>query len=138
MKSLWTALASGLLMGAGFVISGMNQPEKVLGFLDIAGSWDPSLLLVMAGAVAVNLPASRWILGRKRPLLASGFHLPARQSVDRQLIVGSALFGIGWGLAGICPGPGIANLFAGGRTALLFILAMVVGFWLYSVFDRKK
>lgn len=124
---LLSALLSGCMFGIGLTIAGMTEPAKVLGFLDVIGAWDPTLALVMGGALAVTLPAFALILRRKHPLLASTFDLPSRRDIDGSLLVGAALFGIGWGLAGLCPGPAIALIFIDPELALPFLLAMLVG-----------
>jgi uncharacterized membrane protein YedE/YeeE len=120
-------LIIGLLFGAGLVVSGMINPAKVLNFLDLAGSFDPSLAFVMAGAVAVTVLGYRVVLARERPVLASSFHLPARQTVDARLIAGAANFGVGWGLSGLCPGPAISSLGLGAPGVLVFVPAMLAG-----------
>ena len=120
-------LIIGLLFGAGLVVSGMINPAKVLNFLDLAGSFDPSLAFVMAGAVAVTVLGYRVVLARERPVLASSFHLPARQTVDARLIAGAAIFGVGWGLSGLCPGPAISSLGLGAPGVLAFVPAMIAG-----------
>lgn len=121
----------GLVFGLGLLVSGMTDPAKVLGFLDVAalarGAWDPSLALVMAGAIAVALPGYRIVLRRPGPWLAERFQLPATRGLDARIVVGPALFGIGWGLAGICPGPLLATLAFGSRATLLFGAAMLAG-----------
>lgn len=132
MINIVTALISGLLMGAGLVISGMTSPDKVLGFLDITGFWDPTLMLVMGGAILVNLPATWLILKRQQPANAEHFHLPERTTVDKPLVLGTALFGIGWGIAGICPGPAVTSLLSGSADIILFFLAMIAGFRLHK------
>ncbi|WP_424810998.1 DUF6691 family protein [Roseococcus sp. YIM B11640] len=130
------SLLSGLLFGLGLVISGMANPAKVLGFLDVAGDWDPSLAFVMAGAVAVA--ALGFALGRRRgaPLYAPAFAEPPRRPVDAGLLGGAALFGLGWGLAGYCPGPALASLSFGGVTALTFVAAMLAGMGLFALIRR--
>lgn len=133
MKTLFSALLAGLLMGAGFVVSGMTDPDKVIGFLDITGYWDPSLMLVMGDAVAFNLLATWNILKLQRPVIESKFHLPTQTSIDRRLVIGSILFGIGWGITGICPGPGVASLLVGGTDIIWFIGAMLSGFYLVGL-----
>lgn len=123
--------AIGLVFGLGLLVSGMANPDKVLAFLDVAallrGAWDPSLALVMAGAIAVTLPGYRLVLRRRAPFLAERFQLPATSDLDSRIVVGPALFGIGWGLAGLCPGPLFASLAFGGRATLLFGAAMLAG-----------
>jgi len=126
-----SALAAGLLFGLGLAISQMVNPRKVLDFLDVAGNWDPSLALVMAGAVGVTMLAFRFVLKRKQPLFDGEFHLSRLTKVDRPLLVGSAIFGLGWGLGGYCPGPGIAALSTGSVEALVFVAGMALGSFLY-------
>ena len=126
----WPALITGLLFGAGLALSGMTDPAKVLGFLDIAGDWIPDLAFVMGGALVVTLGATPLVLGRARPLLADAFRLPINKTVDAQLLIGGVIFGIGWGLWGYCPGPAMASLAYGEPTTLMFVAAMLVGMWL--------
>jgi len=104
------ALGCGLVFGLGLTVSGMMNPAKVIGFLDVAGDWDPTLVFVMGGALLVTLPGYRAILKGRRPVLANSFSLPTKKSLDAPLILGSALFGVGWGLVGFCPGPAVAAL----------------------------
>ena len=122
-----SALVTGLIFGLGLAISQMVSPKKVLDFLDVSGNWDPSLLLVMGGAVGVAMLAFRFVLRRRQPLFGSEFHLPRLTKVDRRLLVGSAIFGVGWGIGGYCPGPGIAALSAGSVDALVFAAGMLLG-----------
>ena len=129
-----SALLSGLLFGAGLTISGMVNPAIVLGFLDVAGSWNPALLLVMVGALAVALPGYLFLQGRK-PLLAESKLAPARRDIDRRLIFGSAIFGVGWGLAGICPGPALTLFGIHPVMAFIFVAAMTVGMMLSRLAD---
>jgi hypothetical protein len=119
------ALLAGVLFGAGLTISDMVNPARVQNFLDIAGTWDPTLIFVMGGALAVALPGYRLVLGRPAPLSASTFHLPAARDLDGRLIGGAALFGVGWGLAGICPGPAFANLVTMLPGVVVFLAAML-------------
>lgn len=123
------ALLSGLVFGLGLILSGMGDPAKVQNFLDFFGQWDPSLALVMGGAIAVGLIAFRWAKRRKTALLGDAMQLPASTAIDRQLLTGSALFGIGWGLAGFCPGPAIMNLSTLTPQVWLFVAAMLAGMW---------
>jgi uncharacterized protein len=118
---------SGLLLGAGLLIAGMTNPAKVVGFLDVFGTWDASLALVMVGAIGVHCVLLRLVLRRPRPLFASAFQLPERTAIDGRLLLGSALFGVGWGLGGVCPGPGIVDAAAGSGYALVFTVAMALG-----------
>jgi uncharacterized membrane protein YedE/YeeE len=127
MKSQTAALFAGVVFGVGLGLSGMTQPEKVIGFLDIFGAWDPSLLFVMGGALVVHFFLSRWILRRERPVLDSRFHLPPRARIDARLVTGAAIFGVGWGLGGYCPGPAIVSLGSGAGPAVVFVAAMALG-----------
>lgn len=128
---LLVATIAGILFGAGLAIGGMTDPAKVIGFLDLAGRWDPSLAFVMGAAVCVTLPVFQLVIpGRVRPVLAAAFSMPTRRDVDRPLLVGAVLFGIGWGIAGLCPGPAIANLTTGRPEILAFVAAMIGGMWL--------
>lgn len=124
------ALITGILFGLGLSISEMINPARVIGFLDLAGRWDATLLWVMGGALAVTVPFYPLILRRARPLLDREFSLPTKSAIDRPLIVGAALFGIGWGLGGFCPGPALAALATGSSSMVLFVLAMIAGQWL--------
>ncbi len=133
MKQIVIAILSGLLFGAGLAISGMLNPEKVLGFLDITGHWDPTLALVMGGALLVNIPATRWILKQPTPKMAASFTLPSLKQVDKPLIIGAVLFGVGWGLVGLCPGPAITLLAGGSHQVVFFVSAMLAGLWLQPV-----
>ncbi len=120
-------LVSGVLFGAGLTVGGMTNPERVRGFLDVFGRWDPTLVFVMAGAVLVMAIAWRARAGMQKPLFGDRFSLPDRSDLDVQLITGSALFGIGWGLAGLCPGPAVAGLALGFWEMWLFVAAMLAG-----------
>ena len=132
------AFVAGLVFGLGLVVAGMVNPAKILGFLDIAGMWDPSLALVMAGAIAVGLVA--FALARRRTMSALGLpmELPSHGSVDIRLIAGSLVFGIGWGLAGFCPGPAIVALGAGYAKAAVFIVAMLLGMGAFELIERYR
>ena len=123
----FSALAAGALFGVGLLTSGMVRPDKVLGFLDVAGQWDPSLAWVMVGAIGVHLLLRRLILRRTRPLLSSSFHLPSKRRIDSQLIAGAAIFGVGWGLGGYCPGPSLVTAATGTLSPLLFVGGMLLG-----------
>jgi uncharacterized membrane protein YedE/YeeE len=124
-------LSCGLVFGLGLAVSGMMNPAKVIGFLDIAGSWDPTLAFVMGGALLVAVPAYRVILSRRHPVLDSTFSLPTKTSLDASLIWGSALFGVGWGLVGFCPGPAVAAIVTGLPAVLGFLGAMLGGMALH-------
>jgi uncharacterized membrane protein YedE/YeeE len=130
------SLAAGLLFGLGLVISGMSDPAKILNFLDIFGSWDPSLAFVMAGAVAVTFLGYRFVLMRKQPLFDVSFHLPTAKDIDPPLIAGAATFGLGWGLSGFCPGPAFTALPLFAQGTLAFVPAMIVGMWAARVAPR--
>ncbi len=127
----------GLLFGLGLILSGMTDPRKVLGFLDLAGDWDPSLALVMGGAIAVGVLAFALAKRRGSSLLGSPLHLPTNTRLDRRLILGSLAFGIGWGMAGLCPGPAMVSMAAGQGKALLFVLAMLAGMRLFDFLERQ-
>ncbi len=129
--SILVQFAIGLVFGLGLVIAGMADPAKVLNFLDLAaiptGGWDPSLAFVMAGAIAVTFAGFRLVLRRAQPIFAEKFHLPTSTEIDARILAGPAIFGIGWGLAGFCPGPAFTALGTGGTAALLFVAAMLLG-----------
>jgi uncharacterized membrane protein YedE/YeeE len=125
-------LVAGVIFGLGLAVSGMTHAAKVLGFLDVTGNWDPSLLLVLGGAVAVTVIAFRLILRRPAPILEEKFKLPAAKFIDGPLVVGAAIFGIGWGISGYCPGPGIALLAAPGWETWVFIPAVLAGAFLHK------
>lgn len=131
------SLLAGLVFGLGLILSGMADPAKVLGFLDLAGAWDPSLALVMAGAIAVGLAA--FALARKRTVsyLGLDMKLPTARNIDRRLIGGSIVFGIGWGIAGFCPGPALVAVGMGEVKALAFVAAMLVGMGLFELVQRR-
>jgi uncharacterized membrane protein YedE/YeeE len=133
-----SAFAVGLLFGLGLIVSHMANPAKVLGFLDLAGSWDPSLALVMAGAVAVSAVAFAIARRRRLSLLGAPISLPTAVRIDRPLIIGATLFGIGWGLAGFCPGPALVTASSGQPKAGLFVVAMLVGMGLHAVVTRRR
>ena len=138
MSKLILSLFSGLVIGLGLIVSGMGNPAKVLGFLDLAGAWDPSLALVMGGAIAVAMPAF-WLAGRRSTaLLGEPMQLPASRRIDRRLLLGSLAFGAGWGIAGFCPGPALVSLLAGQPKAWLFVGAMLAGMLLFEVLERRK
>ena len=124
---LASAFAIGLIFGLGITVSGMINPAKVLNFFDLAGTWDPSLALVMAGALAVAIPGYRLVLGRPSPTLAPRFELPDTRRIDRRLVLGSATFGIGWGIAGFCPGGALPALGTGEGSVFVFIAALIGG-----------
>lgn len=123
-------LVAGLVFGAGLVVSGMTEPAKVRGFLDFGGNWDPTLAFVMAGAIAVHFVAYRLIRGRHAPVVGESFRIPTRKDVDAKLLAGAALFGLGWGLGGYCPGPAVTSLTTGAPAVLAFVAAMLGASWL--------
>lgn len=131
------ALLSGLVFGLGLIVSGMGNPAKVQNFLDIFGSWDPSLGLVMGGAIAVGLLAFTWAKRRKTSVLGEPMQLPTSSVVDRKLLTGAALFGAGWGLAGFCPGPAVMNLATLHTEVWLFVAAMLAGMVLQHIWAKK-
>jgi len=133
-----TSFAAGLLFGLGLLLSGMANPAKVIGFLDVAGAWDPSLALVMVGAIATALVPFTWAKRRERSLLDAPMRLPSKRELDGRLIGGGLVFGIGWGVAGICPGPAIAVLLSGHWQVVLFVLAMLGGMLLFSALERRR
>ena len=133
-----TAFLAGLVFGLGLLLAGMANPAKVLGFLDLAGAWDPSLALVMAAAIGVAVLPLTWAKRRSRSLLGAPMQLPVKRELDRRLIGGSLLFGIGWGIAGICPGPAVAILLTGHWQVLLFVAAMLAGMALFEVLERRS
>ncbi|MEL0083094.1 MAG: DUF6691 family protein [Gammaproteobacteria bacterium] len=127
MGKLLSAALAGALFGAGLTLAGMVNPLKVLNFLDLAGDWDPSLALVMGAGLAVTLISFRWVLARPQPIVAAQFNLPVNKQIDSRLLAGAALFGLGWGLAGYCPGPAIAALSFGTSEPWIFVAAMLAG-----------
>ena len=132
------ALISGIVFGTGLGLSQMIDRQRVLGFLDLAGTWDPTLLFVLAGAVAFTIVAFRFVLRRKTPLLADKFYVPSRNDVDGKLVLGAALFGVGWGLSGYCPGPGITALVLGSWNPVLFVLALVAGMFAFNYYEARQ
>lgn len=138
MQKLLVFFVSGLLFGFGLALAGMTDPQKVLGFLDVAGAWDASLMLVLGGAVGVTAICFRKVLHRSAPVFDTQFYLPDKTEIDRSLVIGSILFGIGWGISGYCPGPGVALLAAPGPETVLFLPAMLTGWLLFAAIDRAR
>jgi uncharacterized protein len=134
--NLIAALAAGLLFGIGLIVSGMTDPGKVIGFLDVAGHWDPSLAFVMGGAVLVGFFAFRMAAKRTRNFFGGALQLPTRRDIDRPLIAGSVVFGIGWGLAGFCPGPALVAFGSGVDKAAVFVAAMLIGMLVHAAAER--
>jgi hypothetical protein len=145
MKTILAALVVGVLFGLGLAISGMTNPAKVIGFLDVAGDWDATLAFVMGGGLAVNFVAYRLTMKRPRPVFAGQFQLPTRRDIDLPLVGGAVLFGVGWGIGGFCPGPALASLgmgaWQGGGAfesgVLVFVAAMLAGMRLFSLTERR-
>lgn len=129
------AFASGLLFGLGLIVAGMANPAKVLAFLDLFGAWDPSLGLVMAGAIGAAFVPMQWAQRAERSLSGEAMQLPGTRQIDRPLVLGALIFGAGWGVAGFCPGPALVALGAGMWQALLFVVAMLAGMLLYKLYD---
>lgn len=127
MKPAAAAFGTGALFAVGLAISGMTKPSKVAGFLDLAGAWDASLAFVMMGAIAVHFVAFRIVMRRPSPLFDVKFHLPSRKDLDLRLILGAALFGVGWALGGFCPGPGLVSAGSGSLSAVVFVAGMTLG-----------
>lgn len=138
MAKYLSSLLAGLLFGLGLALAQMTDPNKVLGFLDLAGDWDPSLLFVLGGAVGLAVLGFRLILLRRQPLFDSRFHLPTRRAIDTPLLLGSALFGVGWGIGGYCPGPAIAQLAAPNAETWVFLPAMLLGIWLRQALAGRR
>jgi len=132
MLRMLVNLFAGAFFGLGLAVSGMVDPAKVIGFLDVAGDWDPTLAFVMGGALLVTIPAFRLIFKRPRPVLAEDFELPTKKELDAQLLGGSALFGVGWGLSGFCPGPAVTALATGLTPVFAFVVAMLAGMAIYK------
>jgi uncharacterized protein len=137
MQGLSLFLA-GLLFGSGLLLSGMTQPAKVIGFLDFAGNWDPSLMFVMAGALVVHGVLFRFIVRRPAPVFAERFEVPANKAITLRLLVGSAIFGVGWGLIGYCPGPALVGLGARTPSALIAVAGMAAGMLLFVLLERRR
>jgi uncharacterized membrane protein YedE/YeeE len=137
-KTRLAALAAGVVFGGGLVLAGMTQPRKVIGFLDLfGGAWDPSLAVVMAGAIGVHAVAYRLVKGRPSPLWAERWSVPSRSEVDGRLLLGAALFGVGWGLGGFCPGPGLVSLVGGAASGVVFVTAMVTAMILTTRIEAR-
>ena len=136
MKITFSAFLAGTIFGAGLSVSEMINPTRVIGFLDVTGNWDMTLLLVMCGALAVALAGFTLVLKRPRPVCADKFSLPTKTQIDKPLLIGSAIFGVGWGLAGFCPGPAITALATLSPSVFLFVLAMIAGQWLAARFEK--
>jgi len=141
MMRLTSFFLAGLVFAVGLVLGGMTNPQKIVGFLDVAGDWDPSLAFVMAGAIGVHALSYRFTMRRPKPLLADKFLVPKRSDVDASLVVGALLFGVGWGLVGYCPGPAVVATGAMVSEASILLASIVLGQWLferYSVWQRRR
>lgn len=134
MSKIFMSFVFGLLFGTGILMSGMANPAKVLNFFDVFGTWDPSLMFVMGGALAITMIGYRLVFRMKTPLLETGFHLPALKPVDRKLVLGASLFGIGWGISGFCPGGLVPALGLGRSEPFIMLLAVLVGMTAYRLF----
>ncbi|MNJ05987.1 hypothetical protein D3C77_00660 [compost metagenome] len=132
------AVVAGLLFGLGLLLAGMADPAKVLGFLDLAGRWDPSLGLVMVGAIGAALVPMQWSKRHTRSLLGLPMRMPVARELDRRLIIGSLVFGVGWGIAGICPGPSLALVLSGNWQVLFFVAAMLLGMGVFGLVERAQ
>ena len=138
MRRIFPGLFVGLLFGAGLALSGMIDPARVLGFLDIAGSWDPTLVFVLAAALFPSALAYALARRMQRPLMAKAFCIPQNRAIEARLLAGAALFGIGWGLVGLCPGPAIAGLVLGYWQSWVFVGAMIGGMWLHRIYADQR
>ena len=135
--NVFTSLLAGLLFGVGLIVSGMTNPAKIIGFLDLFGKWDPSLAFVMGGALLVGSIAFRFAGKRQRALLGIPMNIPTKRDIDRRLVLGNLTFGIGWGLAGYCPGPAVTSLATGGSKPWIFFLAMLAGMALFEIIEMR-
>ncbi len=136
-KNGLASLVVGFIFGIGLVISGMTQPAKVIGFLDLFGNWDPSLIFVMGGSILVHSITYQLIRKRPSPLLSPHWHVPTKSEITPSLMIGSTLFGIGWGLGGYCPGPAVTSLMSFSHRPLIFVISMLVGMFLFKVIDKQ-
>ena len=137
MTRLITALIIGSVFGIGLAIAGMLNPSKVVGFLDVFGDWDPSLAFVMGGGVLVNAIGHRFVMKRKAPIQSAKFSMPTSTNIDKPLVIGSVIFGVGWGLAGLCPGPVVASLLLSGQAMLPFFGLLITGLLVGQIFMRR-
>lgn len=132
------SLFAGVLFGIGLIVADMTNPAKVQNFLDIAGTWDPSLMFVMGGAIAVTMPAFMYLKKKEKPLFGEDFGWPSRNDLDLKLVTGSAIFGLGWGLGGFCPGPALTALPSIGTGTFLFVMSMLAGIWASNLQDARR
>lgn len=136
MKNGLASLVVGFIFAIGLGISGMTQPQKVIGFLDVFGHWDPSLIFVMAGAILVHFVTYRWIRKRESPLLSTIWHVPTKREITPALVFGSLIFGMGWGLGGYCPGPAVTSLASFEIRPLIFVGSMLIGMFVFRQFEK--
>lgn len=137
MKNSIAALAVGFIFAIGLGLSGMTQPQKVIGFLDLFGSWDPSLIFVMAGAILVHFVTYKLIRKKSSPLLSSQWHVPTKKEITPALVIGSFTFGVGWALGGFCPGPAVTSLASFDKGPFIFVISMLVGMFIFKLIDKK-
>lgn len=137
MKRLLINFLLGVIFSMGLSISGMVNPDNVIGYLDFFGEWDPALMFVMGGGVTLNLILFKLILKRKNPLFDEKFHMPSKTQIDNKLVIGSTLFGIGWGIGGVCPGPGLSNLFLMSPQVIAFLISMLLGMFIFKVTSKS-
>jgi len=137
MKNIY-ALLAGLIFGLGLIVSGMANPEKVIGFLNIFGRWDPSLAFVMGGAIFVGVFSFKYIVKREKTLLGGSLHLSTEKSINKRLIFGSLIFGLGWGVAGFCPGPALVSLGMGSLKGAMFVIAMLAGMLAFKLVQKNN
>ena len=137
MMNKFFSLLSGFIFGLGLTISSMTNPAKVIGFLDITGNWDPSLMFVMIGAIVVSAPIFYLLRNKTKPLFDLNFEIPTKKNIDKKLILGASIFGIGWGIVGFCPGPAISSLFLLYPLSILFVISMIVGFYSSRIIPTK-
>ena len=138
MMNKFFSLLSGFIFGLGLTLSSMTNPAKVIGFLDITGKWDPSLMFVMIGAIVISAPIFYLLRNKTKPLFDLSFEIPTIKNLDKQLILGASLFGLGWGMVGFCPGPAISSLALLNPLSILFVISMVVDFYSSRIFPTKK
>lgn len=138
MKAAWSAFAVGFIFSLGLGLSGMTLPARVMGFLDILGNWDPTLAFVMGGAVVVYAVGFRFVGRLQKPLCETQFRLPTRRDISKELVIGSAMFGVGWGLAGFCPGPALTSVASGSPKVLLFVFSMFLGMFAHKWVQKRR
>lgn len=136
--NIFTSLIAGLIFGLGLILSGMANPSKIIGFLDITGQWDPSLLFVMVGALAISFFAFHYVSKRETTCLQQTVQLPNAKQIDQKLVIGSITFGMGWGIAGYCPGPALTSLLTGNLEPVIFVVAMLTGMGVHAWVESKR